>query len=254
MADLNFPNNPTEGQTWTDPNGVVWKFSGYGWKEFDPPTLQSMTDVSGNTPNVGDKLIWDGDNWTPQERLIRFDEFTDVSGTPVTDGYLVYDGTNFNPSGNDNALYYCQYRTNNGSELIGYDGTMSFEQVVIDTHNQATNNNERITIASAGMYKVTGIMCLSDGMAPIEQAPPYEMYIISKNSSGVQKYRYEARHQGSVSSYFIDAYIICHMTYYETYNVGDYIYMDWVAHDVTRTNPVYPKNVSLSAHKINKVL
>lgn len=154
---IDFPNNPVDGDRWTDTNNVEWEFEGYGWKEFKPPLLSSMTDVSNNTPNVGDRLVWDGTEWVPQLTQVKFSELTDVVGTPVPNDYMIYDGTNWVMRGSSGGTpHIAKLRTTNGISVTRNAWVYpTFTTAVYDTGNMINPSNmDRITITEAGLYTI----------------------------------------------------------------------------------------------------
>lgn len=255
MADLDFPNNPVDGDKWTDSNGVEWEFKGYGWKEILLPYLSSMSDISSLVPNVGDKLIWNGEKWEPAIRLMRFDELTNVHGIPVADDYLVYDGVNFNPETDNNELVYAQMRDISGGASSGTENQnwFYFTETVTDTHAMVDGSKSYITIPVDGFYKVTAVACLQEGY-PIP-TPPKATWITCYvyNSGGGTKYVYENQHPSDLEDQ-TTGYYLMKLQFYENMVTGDYIRLYWNSYGFGRGYPVYFQDCQLSAHKVDRFI
>jgi hypothetical protein len=83
---LDFPNNPTEGQDWTDPSGLNWRYIDGSWVALNDQFDYNYIDGSGNSFNDldlnltnlqdGDILVWDGSKFTNQQpSLTARDEY-----------------------------------------------------------------------------------------------------------------------------------------------------------------------------------
>ncbi|NOR84484.1 hypothetical protein GQ473_00050 [archaeon] len=226
---LNYPNNPVDGDTWTDGNGIEWEFKGYGWKEIKVPTLLSMSDVSGVTLNIGDRLKWDGTNWSPVDTgSLSLTDLTDIQGTPVKDDYLVHDGTNFQmASSNADPVVFGKMETSNGRSISGYTSNlvwfyMDYDKVIYDTHGMFDLDTDptRLTIPVAGIYRVNST-CLTrtvfNSLTTIRMELNLKPYSVS---DVLQANYYDRCDQGR---YYINGYVVNRWSIVRRFDVGDYI-------------------------------
>lgn len=59
---IDFPNSPTNGQTYTV-GSFTWQYDGEKWIAANGITLDGLTDVTAPTPSSGDFLKWNGSAW-----------------------------------------------------------------------------------------------------------------------------------------------------------------------------------------------
>ena len=59
---LNFPDNPTPGQQYTDPNGILWEYNGTVWNaSIDGPTI-GATGATGPAGSGANIAVYDEGN------------------------------------------------------------------------------------------------------------------------------------------------------------------------------------------------
>lgn len=261
MAELDFPSNPAELEHWTDPNGVEWEFKGYGWKEYKIPPLQTLTDVSPAIPNVGDKLVWTGEIWEPQLRQITMDSMSDISGTPSADDYMVYDGTNWGMSSDNNEFVYACYSTTNFEDfaikyrIIGVNrieySLIDYVDVLYDTHGMTNVAKDRITITQDGLYKLTLLNNFQEGNPSTDRYMKARLYVRNPATGATNLHFWETGHHGNITENMYTHDYLCETVQYANLKVGDYIFAYWLSGARNYYNPLYAKNLYLSAHKIN---
>jgi alpha-tubulin suppressor-like RCC1 family protein len=128
MSALNFPDNPTPGQQYTDPTGKVWIYNGVVWNaSINGPTV-GATGISGFSGNSG---ATGTSGFSGQNGIIGTDGATGISGFSGTSGFSGFSGIS-GYSGVSGA-------TGSGtSGFSGYSGTKP-DVVVSDQGSLLTN-------------------------------------------------------------------------------------------------------------------
>jgi hypothetical protein len=255
---LDFPNNPVDGDTWTDGNGVEWEFKGYGWKEIKVPTLLSMSDVSPATPTLGDRLQWDGSKWSSAAGTsqLALTDLADITGTPVKDDYLVHDGTNFvMASSNSDPQLFAKSETRDGRSISGYETlgnnvwfNLEYARIVVDNDNMfdLVTSPERLTIQTAGIYRINFMYVFSyPGTSTADEIMSRCQVYNSSDALQGQYYDWAELRTSYIST---DAYF-CRSNFVRSFAVGDYIKVQ-TRRDGSTFDYVGCTNLSLSALKI----
>lgn len=225
---LDFPNNPVNGDTWTDTNGVEWVFYGYGWKQKEIPLLNLMTDVSITSPNIGDRLTWDGTNWIDQPKSLAFADLTDVIGTPVQDDYIVSDGTNFiTASSNSDPLVFAKVVTDDNSDIpeLWNDNVwwwVEYKTEAYDTDNMVdlVSDNTKVTIQQSGIYKICAY-CSIRIIYSVESSIEIMHRTYVYDSSDNQRFRFDDN-LGDCR-YYSSGYVNVGLNRILKLNAGDYV-------------------------------
>jgi alpha-tubulin suppressor-like RCC1 family protein len=128
MSALNFPDNPTPGEQYTDPTGKVWTYNGVVWNaSINGPTV-GATGISGFSGNSG---ATGTSGFSGQNGIIGTDGATGISGFSGTSGFSGFSGIS-GYSGVSGA-------TGSGtSGFSGYSGTKP-DVVVSDQGSLLTN-------------------------------------------------------------------------------------------------------------------
>jgi hypothetical protein len=128
MSALNFPDNPTPGEQYTDPTGKVWTYNGVVWNaSINGPTI-GATGISGFSGNSG---ATGTSGFSGQNGIIGVDGATGISGFSGTSGFSGFSGIS-GYSGVSGA-------TGSGtSGFSGYSGTKP-DVVVSDQGSLLTN-------------------------------------------------------------------------------------------------------------------
>jgi alpha-tubulin suppressor-like RCC1 family protein len=128
MSALNFPDNPTPGEQYTDPTGKVWTYNGVVWNaSINGPTV-GATGISGFSGNSG---ATGTSGFSGQNGIIGVDGATGISGFSGTSGFSGFSGIS-GYSGVSGA-------TGSGtSGFSGYSGTKP-DVVVSDQGSLLTN-------------------------------------------------------------------------------------------------------------------
>ena len=63
---IDFPNSPTNGQTYTV-GSFTWQYDGEKWIAANGITLDGLTDVTAPSPSSGDFLKWNGSAWVSSQ-------------------------------------------------------------------------------------------------------------------------------------------------------------------------------------------
>lgn len=244
---LNFPNNPVDGDTWTDPNSIEWEFEGYGWKEIKVPTLASMSDVSG-TPSVGDKLIWDGSSWVPQFKQLTFTELSDVIGTPIPNDYMVSDGADWNMQGSSGHPAFAKLTaTTATTETRNAWFYKTFEIEKYDTAGMISADLSRITIQQDGVYHINACVGSNQSNYTLVSSGSTQMRLMIFPLAGGSYY-----FEDNFDDYFPNRDSGIYQTQQtKVLNllVGDYIRLYMIN---TSTQPLTNTNSYMSAYKLSE--
>ena len=253
---LNFPNNPVDGDTWTDGNGVEWKFKGHGWKEIKAPTLLSMSDVSSAAPDIDDRLRWDGDQWASDASAssLALTDLSDIQGIPVKDDYLIHDGTNFQmASSNSDPVVFGKMETTDGrliSEFLVNSVWfyLYYAKVTYDTHGMFDLGVDptRLTIPVAGIYRINTTCLTKTNWSSVSSRDQY-LNLKPYNISNTLLANYNDR--CNQLRYYVNGYCVTNWSVVRKCNVGDY-FKTYARHVGSSATYVNATNISMSALKL----